>query len=207
MDEDAELIRQFLLGERLAGTQLVLRHQPALFNWLLLKCGSREEAEDLCQIVWIDAFRALAQFQSRAQFRSWLFTIGRNEFYSWLRRRRDRATCSLETLEELDNRGFAAVVAGVALDEMGAALDRIALEKALAGLSEDHRETFLLRYVSQLTASEVSQLLQVPEGTVESRCHFARQLLRRALEPPDPVCAAIKEPVSGRRSNGWFQKI
>ena len=75
--------------------------------------------------------------------------------------------------------GLAIETAGNTLDAIS---DRIALQNALAQLSEDHRDTFMLRYMSQFSAPEVALILDIPVGTVESRCHFARERLKTILQ-------------------------
>ena len=69
-----------------------------------------------------------------------------------------------------------------AREVLDAVSDRIALQHALAQLSEEHRDTFMLRYLSQFSAAEVASILEIPVGTVESRCHFARERLKTILK-------------------------
>jgi RNA polymerase sigma-70 factor (ECF subfamily) len=182
VDDDAELIERFLRGDRSAGSLLVARHSNALFAWLRWKTGCHEDAEDLAQIVWGRAFAALPRLEERARFRAWLFTIMRREFLHWLREK--RPLCSLDALQEgagdaLDGGRLAIEKSGDALDAVS---DRIALQNALAQLSEEHRDTFMLRYMSQFSAPEVASILDIPVGTVESRCHFARERLKTILK-------------------------
>ena len=175
MNEDAELIQRYLGGEKYAGSLLVARHSSALFCWLKWKTGSREDAEDLTQLVWVRAFPALARLEDRLAVRAWLFAIMRREFTRWLRDH--KTSCSLEALGDAIDR-----LAADALPDVGRVVeDRLTLQNALAQLSEEHRDTFMLRYLSQFTAPEVAQILEVPVGTVESRCYFARQKLRELM--------------------------
>ena len=96
VNEDAELIERYLGGEKYAASLLVARHSNALFCWLRWKTGSREDAEDLTQLVWVRAFPALPRLEDRRAVRAWLFAIMRREFAHWLR---DHKThCSLEAL-------------------------------------------------------------------------------------------------------------
>lgn len=210
MEDDAELVAQFLKGNRMAGSLLVKRHYAALFGWLLVKTASQEDAEDLVQSVWRSAIPALPQLKNRASLRAWLFSIGQREFLNWLRQRRERPTCSFEMLQEEQNEGWKNEIFDLftlqSSNFTNAALDRIALQNALAQLSEDHRETFLLRYVSQLSASEVASVLEVPVGTVESRCHFARERLRKALRATDEAHSR-GTGLSNNPSRTRFQKI
>ncbi len=172
MEDDAELIERYLNGDRMAASLLVARHSASLIGWLRWKTGGSEDAEDLAQTVWAQAFSALPRLQARRAFRAWLFTLCRHSFARWLRER--PATCSLDTGGE----NFADLLAAPS-GALEAVEDGIALQNALMRLSEEHRDTFLLRYVSQFSAPEVAQILDIPVGTVESRCHFARTRLRQ----------------------------
>ncbi len=172
VEDDAELIERYLNGDRMAASLLVARHSASLFGWLRWKTGGNEDAEDLAQIVWAQAFAALPRLHERRAFRAWLFTLCRHAFAHWLRER--RATCSLDAPGE----NFAGLLAAPS-GALEAVEDRLALRNALLGLSEEHRDTFLLRYVSQFSAPEIAQILDIPVGTVESRCHFARARLRQ----------------------------
>ena len=73
---------------------------------------------------------------------------------------------------------LASLLAACLPDAIAAATDRLVMQSALAQLSEEHRDTFMLRYLSQFSTAEVAHILEVPVGTVESRCHFARTRLR-----------------------------
>lgn len=172
MEDDAELIERYLNGDRMAASLLVARHSASLSGWLRWKTGCAEDAEDLAQAVWAQAFAALPRLNERRAFRAWLFTLCRHAFARWLRER--PATCSLDTGGE----NFADLLTAP-FDAFEAVEDRIALQNALMQLSEEHRDTFLLRYVSQFSAPEIARILDIPVGTVESRCHFARIRLRQ----------------------------
>ena len=193
MEDDAELIERYLNGDRMAGSLLVARHSPALFGWLHWKTGCREDAEDLTQTVWTQAFPALPRLHDRAAFRAWLFTLCRHAFAHWLRER--RCTRSLDAPDT--NMEDLATMDGV----LQAVEDRVALQNALMQLSEEHRDTFLLKYVSQFSAPEIAQILDIPVGTVESRCHFARARLRQWLVQSEAAGEAQTTPTpsaSGR---------
>lgn len=184
MDEDPELIERFLAGDRNAGSRLVARHSQALFGWLRWKTGCHEDAEDLTQIVWSRAIPALAGLEDRTHLRAWLFTIMRREFIHWLRDH--RPICSLDALHAhnennqntTESETLTSLLAACLPDAIAAATDRLVLQAALTQLSEEHRDTFMLRYLSQFSTAEVAHILEVPVGTVESRCHFARTRLR-----------------------------
>ena len=176
---DAELIERYLGGDKGAGSRLVARHSNALFCWLRWKTGRREDAEDLTQGVWCRAFASLDGLQDKTALRAWLFVIMRREFAHWLRDH--RAEVSVESLgETLD-----ALALEPVCNALNAVEDRLALETALAQLSEEHRDTFMLRYLSQFSTQEVALILDIPAGTVESRCHFARERLRQWLKASD----------------------
>ena len=103
MSDDAELISEALAGHRAAFGELVRKYQGRLFNTLLHVVGSREEAEDVCQEAFVQAFVKLESFGGRSAFYTWLYRIAFNLSVS--RRRRRRAEVSMDQHRERTGEG------------------------------------------------------------------------------------------------------
>ena len=99
VNEDTRLIELALNGDSAAFGQLVRRHQDRLFNTLFHMTGSREEAEDVVQDTFVQAFTKLNDFQQRSSFYTWVYRIAFNLSVS--RRRRRRPEVSIEVGREL----------------------------------------------------------------------------------------------------------
>lgn len=161
-------------GDSAAFAELVLRHQDAVYRFVLRMVGTRDEALDLTQDAFVRAWQALPQWQPEAQFRTWLFRIASNAALDALRRRR---VVGFEPLDE-------------ALEPPGDEPDperrlelkqRVAaLEASLAKLSAEHRDILLLREVENMSYAEIGAVLALSEGTVKSRLARARVALLEA---------------------------
>jgi len=143
----------------------------SLFGAAYRMTGNAHDAEDLVQETFLRAYRALDRFQSGSNARAWLHTILQRVRTDAFRRKRRRP----ETVELLGE-GPAIAPAQDAL-----ASGREDLERALLGLPETFRTAVVLRDVQELSYAEIAATLGVPVGTVMSRIHRGRSLLREAL--------------------------
>ena len=150
--------------------------------------GSETEADDLAQETMLKAFRAIDSFQPGTDIKAWLLTILRRTRIDHVRARASSSgTLSLDALE-IDPPGRGAVAGdddlyGKSPEEvLNAFSDRQVIE-ALKNLPEDIRMTLLLVDVEGLKHEEAAAVLEVPVGTVKSRSHRGRGMLRSALTP------------------------
>lgn len=132
-------------------------------------------AEDALQQALVLAWRDLAALRDRDRFDAWLYRLVIRACYHDLRSTRRRA------------------VRFVPLDEQGAQPADVSihvrdeLERAFRRLSPEKRAVVVLHHVTGLALTEISEILQVPEGTVRSRLHYGLAELRRALQPLDAL--------------------
>ena len=149
----------------------------ALARWLT---GNATDAEDVVQDACIKAYAGLAGYAG-GNARAWLLTIVRNASYTWLSRNRPRGIMPVGDLNDLDDFSAAQGVDLVSGENQEASLiakaDTAALEAAIAALPEPFRETLVLRDINGLSYREISDMLDVPIGTVMSRLARARAQL------------------------------
>jgi RNA polymerase sigma-70 factor (ECF subfamily) len=146
-------------------------HLRRLYGAAYRLTGNPADAEDLVQETLLRAFRGFDRFAAGTNLRGWLFTILYRVRTDALRRA-GRAP----RMEELDEDGPSVPPPQEAL--AGGGED---LERALASLPEPFRAAVVLRDVEELSYAEIAEALQVPMGTVMSRIHRGRALLRGAL--------------------------
>jgi RNA polymerase sigma-70 factor (ECF subfamily) len=164
---DTLLVQRILSGDKAAGERFITEHYPCVSRLLHHLTGSAQHAEDLTQQTFLKAWQALATFRGEASLATWLYRIAYHEYTHWLRARREHAP--------LD------AAAGVVDERADHAFEAVLVRRALAHLSQEHRETFLLYHVQGLSVPEVAAVLDVPAGTVKSRLFHARQRLREYL--------------------------
>lgn len=145
---------------------LYKQHGPSLLRYLRRIAGPKR-AEDLLQDTFIQALSHVHKLDTVHSPKAWLFILARNTAINVLRRKKilypTDWECISEQMPEEDPR----------LESM---------RRAISKLSEEHRETLLLRWYDQLTYEEIGQFLQIPVGTVRSRLHHALEKLRSSLE-------------------------
>lgn len=169
--EAAERARQ---GDHEAYAQLMRQHQNRIFRHLLNLTGSREEALELSQEVFLKAWQALPEWRPDAQFHTWLYRIASNLAYDLLRRRR------IVSYEPLAEDWDAPADEAGPQQRLQARQGLAALDAALARLPADQREIVLLREVEGLSYDELAATLGIDEGTVKSRLARARAALAQA---------------------------
>jgi RNA polymerase sigma-70 factor, ECF subfamily len=146
--------------------------------------GSREEAEDLVQETYARAFRAWRSFQPGTNLRAWLFRILTNLNID--RGRRIQRSPDMQPLEENDYFLYNKLEesAGQANVDERRVVERLSQNDtvvALADLPHDFRDVVLLVDLADFTYSDAAQILDIPIGTVMSRLHRGRRMLKRAL--------------------------
>lgn len=170
---DAACVQAALAGDGAAFTMLVDRHSPACLRFARRMLGSREDAEDAAQEAFVRAHRALARYDGRTSFRTWLMSILVNRCRTALLQRHRRTKRVVLDEAALDQ---AAAVDGSDLDL------RDAIERALSTLEAGQREAFLLKHVEQLTYEEMADATGVGVSALKMRVQRACDRLQILLK-------------------------
>ena len=188
VNDDSQLIADALSGHSGAFGVLVERYQDRLYNTMVHIVGSTEDARDVVQDAFVQAFVKLETFQQNAAFYTWLYRIAFNLAMSRLRRK--KPTVSIEQVREatgLDPVDPCEAPEGPAEKDERALL----VQHAIATLAEDHRRVIVLREIDERSYEEIAAILELPVGTVRSRLHRARMELRDQLK--DLLQAELQE--------------
>lgn len=171
MSDDTTAIQQCRAGETDSFRPLVERYQAEAIGHALVILGNRDDALDAVQDAFLDAFRALDQFDTSRPFYPWLYVILRNRCFKLLEQRKKHDAA--QPLEESQC---------VLLQTTDANADAQRIQHALLELSPDDREIVTLRHLDGLTYAELAERLDIPIGTVMSRLYNARRRLRDKLQ-------------------------
>lgn len=171
-DPDEALVTRCLGGDVEAFEPLVLRYQRVLYNTAYRLLGDREDARDVAQGALVKAYEKLSSFDPSRRFFSWIYRIGVNEALNARSRRRPGAPPVLEPS-----------ASGGAEDALVARERSDVVQAALLRLGAEDREVIVLRHFAELSYAEIGDTLGIPEKTVKSRLHEARQRLGRLLSP------------------------
>lgn len=140
-------------------------HRP-LFRYLWHTGGSKEDAEDLAVQALLRIRAQIKGFRAQGSLRSWIFQIAYREL---LRHRRRQAVASFFLARQSTP------------IQPAPSEDAIVVYQALSRIPAHHRDAFLLVEAEGLTTEEAAEALEIPPGTVKSRCHHARMKLRKLL--------------------------
>ena len=171
MDEDRELVAEFLSSRSEAAfRRLYRRHAGAVYGLLLrLTAGDPARAEDCLQDAWLRAIAALDRFAWRSSLRTWLRGIAVN---CWREGWREDRRAPLRLVEDIEPEPQ---------EERVSLLDRIALDRAMADLPEGYRAVLVLHDLEGFTHEEIAEALGIVPGTSKSQLARARAAVRRSL--------------------------
>lgn len=173
--DEAALIKSALEGSQRAYTKLMSLHKLRVYNLILGIVGNEDDAADLTQETFIKAFRSLHRFNPDYPFRSWVIRIAYNCCMDFFRQKKYE-TVSMEDVEIVEP----AAGPGERFERKGTA---IRIEEAIQTLPENLRAAIMLRYKEGLSYQEISEVLDVPMGTVKTWLKRGRELLKSTLKP------------------------
>jgi RNA polymerase sigma-70 factor (ECF subfamily) len=165
--------------------ELIVRYQHRLLRYLLFLTSSRELAEDLFQEVWMRVLVRGGQFNGKARFDTWLFTIARNLVIDYRRKR------TLASLDELfdgageDDRPMSFEVSDTQptpFERFASLEDRQRVSEALMQVDTLYREVLVLRFHEELSLQEIASVTRAPLSTVKSRLYRGLAAIKPKLE-------------------------
>jgi len=183
---DETLVEKSQQGDYLSFQELVRRHEKKIYNLAYKIMGNKEDASDVLQETFLQAFKKLPGFKSKAKFSTWLYRIAVNICLMRKRRQKKIKTVSLdvpiltkqedEIRRELRDDWSKSPLASLESEEV-----KRALSNAIDLLPQEYRTVFLLRGVNGFSNEEVANALKISVPAVKSRLHRARLFLRDKL--------------------------
>jgi RNA polymerase sigma-70 factor (ECF subfamily) len=162
--------------------QLIEQYQHRLLRYLLFLTGKREVAEDLFQETWMRVLLRGAQYNGKARFDTWLFTIARNLVIDLSRKRQ---MASLDEMSETgeDERPFEVAIDGPSpLEQFATREDRAEVAEVLLKLEPSYREVLTLRFHEEMSLEEIASVTRAPLSTVKSRLYRGLAALKPEVE-------------------------
>ena len=184
MATEQELVERAKRGDPDAFGQLVTDNEKRIYNLALRMTGSPEDAAELAQEAFLNAWRGLHRFQGESSFATWLYRLATNLCLDHLRTQKRRTQSMGPALSLDDEENGPVQVADQQLQPQEAverSERRRALERGLASLPDHHRQVLIMRELSGLSYQEIAQVLDLDLGTVKSRIARARLSLRKIL--------------------------
>ena len=162
--------------------QLIEQYQHRLLRYLLFLTGKREVAEDLFQETWMRVLLRGAQYNGKARFDTWLFTIARNLVIDLSRKRQ---MASLDEMSEAgeDERPFEVAIDGPSpFEQFATREDRAEVAAVLLKLEPNYREVLMLRFHEEMSLEEIASVTRAPLSTVKSRLYRGLAALKPEVE-------------------------
>src|SRR5918911_374533 len=185
-DLDLELpriIARAKAGDAGAFGELYTRYAGLILRYLYARVHEQESAQDLTQEVFVRVIKGIGGFEYRGEksFLGWLYTIAGNVLIGQARRKRAISTPLDESLELVDPRGQ---------EDVHSIFDRVALEQAIAQLTEDQQQVLMLKFFADMTNQEIASTIGRSEGAVKALQHRALHALQQILEREHDVSLA-----------------
>jgi RNA polymerase sigma-70 factor (ECF subfamily) len=186
---EAALVRRCQAGEADAFAELVAQHQDRLYNVIVRMCRHAADAEELAQEAFLRAFERIGQFRGGSRFYTWLFRVAVNLTISRRRRGGKVKFISLTGGDEDAALNSAEAVAASTATRRTPGPEAAAMarethdrvQQALGELDDDFRAVVVLRDIEEMDYGEIAEVLDVPVGTVKSRLHRGRCMLKDKL--------------------------
>jgi len=178
MDEK-ELIRQAAEGSEEAFGLLVKKYRTKMFNLAYSLTRNRETADDMAQEVFIKAYIYLSKFKYKSSFGTWLYRIAVNTVKDNLRKESRINKISFD--ERLASPDIQEDEVVIKEEELEAKRRKKLLHRAIQALPEKHRTILNLRDIQGISYKEITGILNISPGTVDSRLYRARRMLRKKV--------------------------
>ncbi len=179
---DEDLIEKFQNGDLYAFDLIVKRYKNQLLNFVYRFLGNAEEAEDLVQETFLRVYRNRKAYQKVAKFSTWIYTIAGNLAKTELRKRKRRKFFSISDLGYNEKDYDISDEAFNPEKDVDGRMKEEIIHREIDDLSPKFREVILLRDVQQLSYEEISQIVDIPLGTVKSRVNRGRLKLQEKLK-------------------------
>lgn len=184
---DTQLIEDYLNGDKNVFDEIVNRYLKTIYNFVYRLVGNTKEAEDITQEVFLKVWKNLKKFDREKSFKTWIFSIAKNTAIDYLRKRKD---IPISFFDDEDGENF---LENTLIDNEPLANEKIdieynkkSIEKVMRDLTIIQREVIILKYLNEMSLSEVAEILNMSKDTVKSHHRRALIKMKKKLEPNAP---------------------
>ena len=176
-------IKRVLKGDQDAFTDIVSLYQHRLYQVCYRMIGNKQEAEDIAQEAFVRAYTNLHTFDQKRKFSTWLYRIATNLCIDRIRKKKpdfylDAQVTGTDGLDMYSQIASSETLPEDQVEQMELQ-DRIQYE--ISRLPDKYRSVIVLKYIEELSLQEISDILEMPLGTVKTRIHRGREALRKQL--------------------------
>jgi RNA polymerase sigma-70 factor (ECF subfamily) len=179
---DEQLIGRFQAGDERAYVELVNRYKDRLFNFVFPFFGDVEQSEDVVQDTMLRLYEKKHYYKEIAKFSTWIYTIARNLANTELRKRKRRKTTYLSQMSKEERQYDIPAVQDDVDQDLQNEFIRNRINLAIDALLEHFKTVIILRDIQELSYDDISNIVEVPLGTIKSRINRARLQLQAELQ-------------------------
>ncbi|AZU59990.1 RNA polymerase sigma factor SigW [Neobacillus mesonae] len=176
-------IKQVIKGDQDAFGEIVEIYKNSVYQLCFRMLGNRQEAEDIAQETFLRAYVNIKSFNQDLKFSTWLFRIATNLCIDRLRKKKPDYYLDAEVAGTEGLTMYSQIPSDTPLPEKE--LESMELQetvqKEILKLPEKYRSAIVLKYIEDLSLNEISEILDLPLGTVKTRIHRGREALRQQL--------------------------
>lgn len=176
-------IKQVKKGDHEAYEEVVAFYQNKVFQICYRMLGDRHEAEDIAQEAFIRAFMNIDSYDEKRKFSTWLYRIATNLSIDRLRKKKPDYYLDAEVKGTEGLNMYSRLAAEQALpeEEVESLELQSYIQREIMMLPPKYRSVIALRYLDEMPLNEISDILEIPVGTVKTRIHRGREALRKRL--------------------------
>lgn len=202
--DESNLVKNSQNGDTKAFDELVKQYLPLVYSFAFRLVYDRTTAEDLSQETFLKAWKKIKTFDSSRSFKPWLLKITRNLAYDYLRKKKALNFSQLNENEQIYLENLASEISSPEKEAQSGETRQEVLD-TLSKLKKEQREALLMHYVEDLSAPEISEILEEPLETIRTRLRRARLSFRNAfnlqnepLSDPSPVLDSDDQKLCGQ---------
>ena len=178
-----ERINEVIKGDHNAFGEIVELYKDKVFQICFRMIGNRQEAEDLAQEAFVRAFVNIRSFDLNKKFSTWLYRIATNLSIDRIRKKKPDYYLDAEVSGTEGLTMYSQIASDMALpeEELESLELQETIQSAIMKIPEKYRSVIILKYIEELSLKEISEILDLPVGTVKTRIHRGREALRKQL--------------------------
>ncbi|MFJ5763596.1 RNA polymerase sigma factor SigW [Neobacillus sp. NPDC093182] len=176
-------IKQVIKGDQDAFAEIVEIYSNSIYQLGYRMLGNRHEAEDIAQEAFIRAYVNIKSFNQDLKFSTWLFRIATNLCIDRIRKKKPDYYLDAEVSGTDGLTMYSQLASNSPLpeNELESLELQESVQKEILKLPEKYRSVIVLKYIEELSLNEISEILDLPLGTVKTRIHRGREALRQQL--------------------------
>jgi len=176
-------INEVLKGNHEAFEEIVTMFQHRLYQVCYRMLGNRQEAEDIAQEAFVRAYVNIHTYDQKRKFSTWLFRIATNLCIDRIRKKKPDYYLDAEVpgTEGLNMYSQIAATGDLPEEEVEKMETQERIQYEIGRLPDKYRSVIILRYMEELPLQEISDILELPLGTVKTRVHRGREALRKQM--------------------------